>query len=141
MYWGLSFTAVVAASSLHNILRKRSNNKPVFDISVNIIGPESTADDVGTALADSSAYLQHPFFLEARIRYINPQYFYSGVDKTDLRHLIGPPTTNSRSSHVSEGVESVLNSLYDPFGAALSHEDKTVSVTIDERFIRTKLKR
>jgi SWI/SNF-related matrix-associated actin-dependent regulator of chromatin subfamily A3 len=137
----LSFTAVLASSSLHDILRKPTRKEKVVDTSVNIIGPERIADDVGGTLADASAYLQHPFFLQTGIQYINPQYFYPGDEKTDLRHFVGPPTTDSRSTHVSEGVECILNALDDPSYPTVPAQDQAVSAVAGEGLILTSLKR
>ncbi|RYP69277.1 hypothetical protein DL770_008287 [Monosporascus sp. CRB-9-2] len=123
----LSYTAIVASTSLTNILRKPSHKKAIIDISVNVTGPESIADDVGDTLASASAYLQHPFFLQTGIRYINPQYFYSGNEKTNLRHLIDPSTTDSRSMYVSERIENLLESLDDLSRLAVSPERQATS--------------
>ncbi|RYP62194.1 hypothetical protein DL771_009826 [Monosporascus sp. 5C6A] len=136
----LSFTAVIASSNLTNILRKPTHNKAIVDISVNIMGPERIAGDVGDTLANASAYLQHPFFLQIGIRYINPQYFYSGNEKTDLRHLIDPLTTDPRSMHVSEGIENMLESLDDLSRLAVLPERQAISAAGDGPIL-TPLKR
>ncbi|RYP79693.1 hypothetical protein DL769_002811 [Monosporascus sp. CRB-8-3] len=136
----LSFTAVIASSSLNNILRKPNHNKAIADISVNIMGPERIAGNVGNTLANASAYLQHPFFLQTGIRYINPQYFYSGNEKTNLRHLIDPPTTDSRSMHVSEGIESLLESLDGLSRHAVLPDRQAISAA-DDGSILTQLQR
>lgn len=137
----LSFTAVLSSSSLNTIPRKSNHKKTIVDISVNIIGPERIADDVGDILADDSAYLQHPFFLETGTRYINPQYFYSRNENTDLKHLIGPPTIDSKSVRVSEGVENLLESLDDLSRLAVPLGSQAVSAAAGERLILTPLKR
>ncbi|RYP51600.1 hypothetical protein DL768_003107 [Monosporascus sp. mg162] len=136
----LSFTAVIASSSLTNILRKPTHNKAIVGISVNIMGPERIADDVGDALVNASAYLQHPFFLQTGIRYINPQYFYPGNEKTNLRHLIDPPKTDSRSMHVSERIENLLESLDDLSCLAVPPERQAISAAGDGPIL-TPLKR
>ena len=137
----LLFTAVLSSSSLNTILRKPNHKKTIVDISVNIIGPERIANDVGDILADDSAYLQHPFFLETGTRYINPQYFYSRNENTDLKHLIGPPTIDSKSVRVSEGVENLLESLDDLSRLAVPLGSQAVSAAAGGRLILTPLKR
>ncbi|RYP37998.1 hypothetical protein DL767_002726 [Monosporascus sp. MG133] len=127
----LSYTAVVASSSLTNILRKPSHKKAIVDISVNVMGPERIADDVGDTLASASAYLQHPFFLQTGIRYINPQYFYSGNEKTNLRHLINPPMTDSSFMYISERIENMLESLDDLSRLAVPRERQAISAAGD----------
>ena len=138
---GLLFTAVLASSSLNSILRKPSGKENIVDISVNIIGPEGVADDVGDTLADARAYLQHPFFLQTGVRYMNPQYFYLENVKTDLRHLIGPPITDSRSTRVSEGIKNLLDSLDNPSRFAVSPGRQDLLATVREGLILTPLKR
>jgi hypothetical protein len=124
----LLFTAVLSSSSLNIILRKPNHKKTIVDISVNIIGPERIADDVGDILADDSAYLQHPFFLEAGTRYINPQYFYSRNENTDLKHLIGPPTIDSNLCVFLKGLRicwnllMICHALQFPWGVKLSQQ-------------------
>ncbi|OCL05964.1 hypothetical protein AOQ84DRAFT_322110 [Glonium stellatum] len=140
-YSELIFTAVLASSSLNTVLRKPTHGKGIVSTSINIIGPERIADDVGNTLADASAYLQHPFFLHARIKYINPQYFYSENEKKDLRHLIGPPMASPRFLRLSEGVESLLESLDDLSRLAPSPDRPFVSAAIGEGLILTTLKR
>lgn len=72
----LSFTAVVSSSWLSNIPRKATYKKTIIDITVNVMGPDNLADDVGEAVAAALGYFQHPVFLEAGIPYVNPHYYY-----------------------------------------------------------------
>jgi len=140
-YPGLLFTAILSSSSLNAILRKPNRKEMIVDISVNIIGPERIADDVGDTLAADSAYLQHPFFLPPRISYINPQYFYLRNENRDLRHLIGPPMIDSKSTRVSLGVENLLESLDDLSQIEVPLESHAASTTVGERLLLTPLKR
>lgn len=137
----LSFTAVISSSNLDKITRKFRRKEIIIDISVNISGPMTIADDVGDTLADDSAYLQHPFFLPLGTRYINPQYLYPSKTKADLRHLIGPLTIDAGSMRVSLGLGDLLESLNGLPKLEISHCSQAISSARSEPVIVTKLKR
>jgi hypothetical protein len=140
-FTGLFYTAVVSSSWLGSIPRKSTRKKTIIDLTVNVMGPENLADDVGEAVAVASGYLQHPFFLEAGIPYINPHYFYPGNQKSDLRHLIGPAKTDSRAMRVYNGIETVLESLDNLPSLSASVEEKDFSFVVNQRLVDTQLKR
>ncbi|KAK6507853.1 hypothetical protein TWF481_006275 [Arthrobotrys musiformis] len=110
---GVSLCAVLASSDFDKIPRQTSRKRPRIDITINITGPEDFADTVGRTLEDAGAYLQHPVFLEAGIKYANPHYFYVGDGMIDLRHLIGPAPTAAdvQSQRMSRAVEDAMESL------------------------------
>jgi len=137
----LSFTAVVSSSLLGDIPRKATRKKAIIDITVNVMGPEGLADDVGKAVAAASGYFQHPVFLDTRIPYVNPHYFYPGNQKSDLRHFIGPAKTDSRTTRLSEGIENLLESLGDFPSLPVSTQGEDVSLVVNQYLIDTKLKR
>ncbi len=110
---GLSMKVVVPAATVER-LKGKGKKTVVVDASVNLFGPEPLADQVGDALERTSAHLQHPFCLPLGIRYINPQWFYPDNIPTDLRHLVGPPITESELQRVSDVVELTLGSLDSP---------------------------
>ncbi|KAH0537127.1 hypothetical protein FGG08_006060 [Glutinoglossum americanum] len=137
----LSFIAIVSSSWLSSVPRKATHKKTIINLTVNVMGPEAYADDVGEAVAAASGYFQHPVFLEAGISYINPHYFYPGNQKSDLRHLIGPAKTDSRVMRIFDGIENVLESLDNPSSLPVSLEGKDVSLAINQCLIDTQLKR
>jgi len=136
----VSFIAVVSSTSLRPATRITNSKKKILPISVNVIGPVNLLDEVGDMLAERSAYLQHPFFLEAGIRYVNPQYLFSKNEHKDLRHLIGPPLMDSRSMQISRGVEEALESLHSDSVPTDSPLGRHVSATC-KRFLLRKLQR
>ena len=69
-------------------------------------------DEVDRALSDLSSYLQHPVFLEPGVLYINPQFFYSTAEKTDLRHLVGPPVEDE-TYDTTQAVEGAMEYMED----------------------------
>ncbi|KAF5252269.1 hypothetical protein FANTH_2825 [Fusarium anthophilum] len=109
-----SFAAVLGVDVFRG-KRKRSGKSLPIDISVNIYGPRSSIDEVDDALSEIGTYrtyLQHPVFLEPGIPYINPQFFYSTSEKTDLRHLVGSSARESdNKSKISQEVDDVMLSL------------------------------
>lgn len=117
---GLSFVVVIPSSALES-LRGGAKKTAIVDASVNIMGPADLADQVGTALETASAYLQHPFYLAARIPYINPHWFYLDGVPTDLRHLVGLPALSSNSKRISDTILSALGSLDRPLNIGPAH--------------------
>ncbi|KAI8652051.1 hypothetical protein NCS56_01421900 [Fusarium sp. Ph1] len=103
----LTFRAICPIATLS----RASGKKPIIDISVNILGREDLADAVGDALAAASGYLQHPCFLEAGVRYINPHYFSFGEELTDMRAHIGPTKLDPKSQQAREELNRLLDSL------------------------------
>ncbi|KAH8706297.1 SNF2 family N-terminal domain-containing protein [Ilyonectria robusta] len=136
----ISFNAVINSASLEKVSRKKTKKTTVIDVTINILGPEVLAEDVGERLADSSAYLQHPVFLQAGIRYLNPHYFYLDGIMSDLSHLVGPIQEDARSTRVSQGIENVLQSL----GSAMTitnSEEYNIENMANNFLAATKLKR
>jgi hypothetical protein len=136
----LSFSAVVSSSWFSSITRKATRKKTIIDITVNVMGPEYLADDVGKAFAAASGYFQHPVFLETGIPYVNPHYFYPGNQKSDLRHFIGPEKTDSKARRVCEGIENLLESLDNPSSLPFSMEGTDVLLVVNQCLIDTQLK-
>jgi hypothetical protein len=103
-------TAVVESAIL-NRTTLAGRSKGIFPLSLNIFGDEDVGDIIGNQLADASAFLQHPCFLEDGYEYYNPQYFYPDNKKTYLTHLIGLSESEMRAKRLSDEVEGVLASL------------------------------
>ncbi|KAK8102537.1 DNA repair protein RAD5B, partial [Apiospora sp. TS-2023a] len=104
-------TAVLDASALPKHSNKKKPQYIVVDISINLSGPKDMIDDVGTAVTNASGFLQHPCFLPVAMPYINPHYFYPSDARTDLAHLVGPPTEDTGASELAQGLGDVLNCL------------------------------
>jgi hypothetical protein len=103
-------TAVVESATLHRTtLTERS--KGIFPLSLNVLGAEEEGDIIGDRLANASAFLQHPCFLEDGYEYYNAQYFYPDNKKTYLTHLVGLSESEMRAKRLSDEVEGVLASL------------------------------
>lgn len=136
----ISQTAVLPISALQQLTKKDAKKAVKIDASINIFGPERLIDRAGEAIAKANGYLQHPCFLEAGLKYINPHYFYSEGYRSDIRHLIGPPTVETETLKVAQGLEEVLVSLgytdqaIEKYGASLE-------IACTERMIITTLKR
>lgn len=69
---GIVFTAILQSASLHSLSKESKRKKTVIDLSINLCGLESLADNVGVALTEVSTCLQHPDFLQPGMAYINP---------------------------------------------------------------------
>lgn len=86
-------------------------SKGIFVLSLNVFGAEAEGDIIGDRLADASAFLQHPCFLEDGYEYYNPQYFYPNNKRTYLTPLVGLSESEIRAKRLSDEVEEVLASL------------------------------
>ncbi|KAI1068205.1 hypothetical protein LB507_004230 [Fusarium sp. FIESC RH6] len=135
----VSFSAVVGVNF---ISRKRSKtNKSTVQATINVYGPRSLMDEVDRALSDISSDLQHPVFLEPGLLYINPQFFYSTAEKTDLRHLVGPPVeddTYDTTQAVEGAMEYMEDWSEDTYTSGLRRS--YLQPTFDKYLLATKLK-
>ncbi len=81
-------------------------------MSINVYGPLSSADQVGSVLSTASAFLQHPFFLEPSCKdYFNPQIFRTGNEMQNLTHLVGLTEKDLKAKATSDGIQHILESL------------------------------
>ncbi|KAI1325419.1 SNF2 family N-terminal domain-containing protein [Xylariaceae sp. FL0255] len=106
----ITFTAIIDTAALRKLTRNK-NPRGKADASINISGPERLFTRIGDALEEAKGYLQHPFFLAAGIKYMNPHWFYPDDTPTDLRHLIGPVITGSNDVGLAKGLENILQDL------------------------------
>ncbi|UZP36582.1 hypothetical protein NXS19_004398 [Fusarium pseudograminearum] len=106
---GVFTKAVVEAKALKR-LSSRSAKSP-FKISVNIYGYESDARNIGQQLSKVGAFLQHPFYLEEGVEYLNPQFFDPQDGPRYMTHLVGMDETQFQARAFSDVVEGVLSSL------------------------------
>lgn len=106
--------AVVEARFLNQLRTKKGNQ--TFRISVNVYGPESDASDIGKQLAEAQGSLQHPFYLEDGVEYLNPQFFQLEQETTYMTHLVGLDESQIQAKALSSALENVLTSLDRPTG-------------------------
>lgn len=135
---GLSFVVVVSADDFDTLKKKAKKTPVVLEVSVNLIGPEREADQVAEILLRARCFLQHPVFLSPGIKYINPQYFYSGDSRDDLRSFVGPAPrieAEALSRRLQNGLEDVFGSL-----ATQEQDIDTTHVHLAKDSLRTKLK-
>ncbi|KAK3363960.1 SNF2 family N-terminal domain-containing protein [Lasiosphaeria hispida] len=131
----LTFKAVVQSLRLLEKV-KRSSDKVVVPITVNIYGPREDADRVARVLCSVSAFLQHPFYLEDGVRYFNPQFFRLESQMEDLTHLAGLSERDLRGKAISKEIEGVLSSLEHPtpgsrdLGGLNSSQPEAVTTTL-----------
>ncbi|KAH6624507.1 SNF2 family N-terminal domain-containing protein [Chaetomium sp. MPI-SDFR-AT-0129] len=86
--------------------------KGIVPLSINVYGPLSSADQVGSVLSAASAFLQHPFFLEPGCKdYFNPQLFRTGNQMQNLTHLVGLTEKDLKAKAISDGIQHILDSL------------------------------
>ncbi|KAH8880582.1 hypothetical protein GQ53DRAFT_848822 [Thozetella sp. PMI_491] len=135
----VKFEAVVASSVLE-CLAAKGKKTVIVEISVNVVGPENLADDVGNALEMAKSSLQHPIFLPGGIRYLNPHWYYPDDQPKDLRHLIGPPPAESNSKRISDVVEAALGSLHEPAFLRSQRSHSPLDLSPTSGHLRTTLK-
>jgi SWI/SNF-related matrix-associated actin-dependent regulator of chromatin subfamily A3 len=105
-------TAGVIDSQVLSHDKQDSQAREGVPLSINVYGPVSSADQIGTLLSAASAFLQHPFFLGLSCKkYCNPQMFRSGKEMADLTHLVGLTERDLKAKTISDEVESILGSL------------------------------
>lgn len=104
------YKAVIAVETLDRLALKKKEKQP-FEISLNVYGQESDAHNIGTKLSEVKAFLQHPFYLEDGIQYLNPQFFSFGHDLKYLTHLVGMSESEIRAKCLSDEVQNILASL------------------------------
>lgn len=111
---GLSFNVVLSSDDFGTLKKRTKKTPDIFEVSVNIIGPARDAEQAADILLRNRCFLQHPVFLSHGIKYINPQYFYSGDTRDDLRYLIGPASRTEADAHsrrLQDGLEDAFGSL------------------------------
>jgi hypothetical protein len=119
--------AVVEARVLRQLSRTA---KKSFEISVNIYGRELDARDIGHQLSKVGAFLQHPFYLEDGVEYLNPQFFDLKDGPRYMTHLVGMDDSKFQAKALSDTVEVALASL-DHGMPALALNDLDIIVTDD----------
>ncbi|KAG4284401.1 hypothetical protein FPRO06_08780 [Fusarium proliferatum] len=76
------------------------------------------------------AFLQHPFYLEDGVEYLNPQFFDLEDRPRYMTHLVGMDDSKFQAKNFSDAVEATLTSL-DHGMPALAIEDLDIIVTDD----------
>ncbi|KAI0907155.1 SNF2 family N-terminal domain-containing protein [Ustulina deusta] len=110
----LRFEAVVRSSVFLKRQRISKQVSQSFQLSINIFGSMSTADDVAYQLSKVSAYLQHPESLHSEVEYHNPQFLTFANEEFNMRDFVG--TVNNSpcvldTTSISEEVGRILESL------------------------------
>ncbi|KAI0188849.1 SNF2 family N-terminal domain-containing protein [Astrocystis sublimbata] len=85
----LRLEAIIESNIFSKRLRGRKQNLETFALSINIFGSRTSADSVADRLSKVSAFLQHPYSLDAGIEYYNPQLLIFADDALDMRDLVG----------------------------------------------------
>lgn len=109
------FEAVIDTGTISK-RRKGSRRKPEpLNLSINVFGPKSTADDVGRRLSKVSAFLQHPKIVPLGIEYYNPQFLVFPEEDTDMKDFIGITNTPAWAQRIkiSDEVGDIMDSLVD----------------------------
>ncbi|KAM4057430.1 type III restriction enzyme, res subunit [Hirsutella rhossiliensis] len=111
----LRFEAIIDSSTVSKRHKGAKRRVTSFNLSINISGPKSAADEVATRLAKASAYLQHPHTLDAESEYYNPQLLSFSDDATTMRDLIGIGNDLSWATkrRISDEIGIILDSLTD----------------------------
>ncbi|KAK4174664.1 SNF2 family N-terminal domain-containing protein [Triangularia setosa] len=102
---------VAQSAELSTAKTKATAKRPIIAVSVNIYGPISVADQVGSTLSSFSYFLQHPFYLPPNYEYYNPQMFRSDDKMENLTHLVGITETAFKAKAISDEVQHILESL------------------------------
>lgn len=105
---GVRYEAVVPNRT---ILKRKAKSSAPFQISINIFGPRSAADEVSGALSKANAFLQHPETLSVDVEYYNPDMLIFPGQKTSMNHLIGTSHSLLEESKLSRDVRGILESL------------------------------
>jgi hypothetical protein len=132
----ISFAAVMAVNALDG--KGKKSSKQIVQATINVYGPKHFMDEVDQALSTIPSSLQHPLFLEPNIPYINPQFFYPGHEKTDLRHLVGQNSEDGTSG-LSHAVDEIMGSLNN----WSNDQESSISrfhLILDQYLVDTKLK-
>ncbi|KAK0744746.1 SNF2 family N-terminal domain-containing protein [Apiosordaria backusii] len=104
--------AVAQSTELSLARNKPSGKRLIIPVSVNIYGPISVADQVGSTLSSFSYFLQHPIYLPPNFEYYNPQMYHRSGDKMEnLTHLVGITDMEFKAKAISDEVQHVLESL------------------------------
>lgn len=113
------------------VLRQLSKTaKKSFEISVNVYGRELDAREIGHQLSKVEAFLQHPFYLEDGVEYLNPQFFDLKDGPRYMTHLVGMDDSKFQAKTFSDTVEVALASL-DHGMPALAINDLDIILTND----------
>lgn len=105
---GTRYEAVV---ELRNIVKRKSKSQEPFDVTINILGPLDSADEVSLALSKAGVFLQHPEALDTKIDYFNPDILVFPGHEPMMREYIGVGTATGKQKHRIRDIEEILGSL------------------------------
>ncbi|KAK4466315.1 SNF2 family N-terminal domain-containing protein [Cladorrhinum samala] len=108
---GVTFEAIVDRFQISSGRNAPSGKGFIMQLSVNVYGPFTTADQVGSVLSSASTFLQNPYSLASKYRYYNPQMYRIGGIMEDLTHLVGMSEKDFQAKAISDEVEQVLGTI------------------------------
>lgn len=112
----------------------KNHAKTQMSIYLNLYGSPPMSAQVGKALSKAKLFLQHPIFLEDRVRYENPHYSNISTSKASGSTLPTPPSKSSLEIiRIPDPIASVLDSL----GQQMHLQE----VEVDQNSIKTHLER
>lgn len=109
------FEAVIEVEKLRKRKKGTKAKANPLEITVNIYGLWSVAEDVQSKLSAVSAFLQHPKALEKGKVYRNPQVLEFDKGQTDMRCFVGitNDSPSARRARISDEVNNIFGSLED----------------------------
>lgn len=111
----IRFEAAIEAEKLKKRKKDTKVNPTPFEVTINIYGLGSVADDVQSKLSAASAFLQHPKTLLKGKIYRNPQILEFAEGQIDMQCFVGitndPPST--RRARISDEINNIFGSLED----------------------------
>ncbi|KAF6806185.1 DNA repair protein rad5 [Colletotrichum musicola] len=109
------FEAAVEVEKLRKRKKGAKTKANPIEITVNIYGLWSVADDVGSKLSAVSAFLQHPKALLKGRAYRNPQVLELDESQIDMRCFVGitNDSPSARRARISDEVNTIFGSLED----------------------------
>ncbi|CAI0652968.1 unnamed protein product [Colletotrichum noveboracense] len=107
------FKAVAEEAAVSKRKRAIAASPKPIDVSINVYGLRSVADEVGTRLSASSIFLQHPKALPLEIEYNNPQFLEFSEDEADMKALVGitNDSPSAQRAKMSEEISNILDCL------------------------------
>lgn len=93
------------------LMKRHSKSATPFNVSINLFGPESIAEEVSLALSKVKAFLQHPQTLDANIEYRNPDFLTFPEVKVNMKDCVGIGTLSWKADHLKRDIENMLGSL------------------------------
>jgi hypothetical protein len=109
------FEAAIDSGTVSKRRKRSKRRKEPLNLSINIFGPKSSADDVGGRLSKVSAFLQHPKTVPLGVEYYNPQFLVFPEDDTNMNDFVGITNASAWAQRIkiSDEVGDIMDSLGD----------------------------